>query len=185
MEKLTDEQLIARYLKGDEIALEVLIKRYLPLLYAFSKRYTGDPDRAADIAQETFIKAWRTIKTFDQKKSFHAWIFTIAKNTALDWIRKKEALPFSSFEQETREGLLENIADPLPLPSAALDQKMMAGKIDVMLRELPEHYHSVVSMREKDGLTFREIATKLGKPLNTVKSHYRRAIALIKSRFSE
>ena len=185
MEQLTDEQLIARYLKGDEVSLEVLIKRYLPSIYAFSKRYTGDPDKAADIAQETFVKAWRTLKTFDQGRSFQAWIFTIAKNTALDWLRKKEELPFSSFETEEGGNFLEHIADSLPLPSAVLDQKMTAGKIDAALRELPERYQAVVLMHDQDDLTFREIAVRMKKPLNTVKSRYRRALVLVKSHFSD
>ncbi len=180
MEQLSDEKLIARYLRGDEAALEALVKRYLPLVYGFATRYTGNPDNAADIAQETFVKVWKNIRKFDQKRSFKSWIFTIAKNTALDWLKKKKEPPFSAFETNEGENPLENIADTLVLSSIAIDQKILAAKMDVVIQNLPKHYHTVVTLREKEQLSFREIAKKLHAPLNTVKSRYRRALHILK-----
>jgi len=186
IENLSDEKLVSVYRKGDEQAFEILIKRYLPLIYGLSRQYAGNPDKAADIAQETFIKAWRKLGTFDQKKLFKPWLFAIAKNTALDWLKRKEELLFSSFATKGEsESPLENIVSPLPLQSAAIDQKIKAGKIDALIHRLPEHYYSVISMREKEDLSFREIAKKLQKSLNTVKSLYRRALQLLRNRIRE
>ncbi len=185
MTNLNDEQLVVRYLAGDESAFETLVERYLPLVYGLSRQYSGDEDKAADIAQEIFIKVWRHIKKFDPARSFRSWLFIIAKNTALDWLKKKEELPFSSFETEDGQNdLWGSIVDPRPSPSAAADNKILAEKISEHFIELPEQYRSVISMRFNEGLTFKEISEKLKKPLNTVKSHYRRALQLLK-RFTE
>ncbi len=93
MDHVTDEQLVADYLGGSEAAIELLMKRYLPLMYALGRRYTGNPDHAADIAQETFLRAWRNLRTFDRSKKLKPWIFTIGKHTALNWLKRREDLP--------------------------------------------------------------------------------------------
>jgi len=186
MEQLSDEKLVSAYRKGNEAALQALINRYLPLIYGFSKQYSGDPDKAADIAQETFIKVWKNIKKFDTERSFRSWIFTIAKNTALDWLKRRHDLPFSSFETyENGENPLINILDSRILPSVAMEQKFTAEKVNKALEHLPEHYEKVVSMHMKEQLTFQEIAKKLRAPLNTVKSRYRRALHILKNRLGE
>lgn len=91
MQNYTDQQLIAAYLKGDEKSLEILIKRYLNPIYGFAYRYVKDQQNAEDITQETFLKVWKNIKKYDKNKSFKAWIYTIAKNTVLDFIKKEKA----------------------------------------------------------------------------------------------
>ncbi len=185
LENLKNEELVHLSRKNNEAALEILIKRCLPMVYGFSRRYTGDPHKAADITQETFIKVWRNLKKFDQTKQFKPWLYAIAKNTALDWLKKKEEPPFSSLATEENENPLFDIADTLPLPNAALDKKIIGEKIDTITGELPEYYRSVLTMRGKEDLTFKEIAKKLKKPLNTVKSHYHRALQLLKNRLRE
>lgn len=181
MKNMKDEQLVAEYLAGNESALETLVKRYLPLVYGFSRRYSGDNDKAADIAQEALIKAWRNIKKFDTTKSFRTWLFVIAKNTALDWLKRKGEFPFSSFDAKDEKGnFIEALVDPAPSPSAIAENKILAGEINNHFIELPTHYRSVVSMHIDEGLTFKEISKRLQKPLNTVKSHYRRALQLLK-----
>lgn len=171
----SDEQLISAYIQGDEKALETLIKRYLPLIYGFARKYTGNPETAADIAQETFVKTWKNIHKFSRDGKFRPWIFTIAKNTALDWLRKREDLPLSTFEDKnTGEIKLEFAAEESL--SAALDLRQEARKAKEILNKLPEKYRTVVSLREEEQLTFKEIASILKEPLNTVKSRYRRAI---------
>ncbi len=181
MKEATDEQLITQYLAGNEPAFAVLVERYLPLVYGFSRQYSGDKDKAADIAQETFIKVWRNIKKFDKKKSFRPWLFAITKNTALDWLKRKNEIPFSSFASEDgEENFIENIADPALSPAVLAENKMFAEKIENHFTELLTQYHSVVSMHVSDGLTFKEISKLVKAPLNTVKSQYRRALLLLK-----
>jgi RNA polymerase sigma-70 factor (ECF subfamily) len=128
------------------------------------------------------VKVWRNIKKFDTKRSFKTWIYTIAKNTALDWLKRKQEIPFSSFETEESENPMQNIVDPLALPSVAFDRKLAAEKMNAIVGNLPEYYERVVSMHTKDQLTFNEISKKLRTPLNTVKSRYRRALRILRGR---
>lgn len=94
MQTYTDEQLIKNYLKGDDNSLEILIRRYLKPIYFFVYGYTKDEQKAEDIAQEVFVKIWKNLKKFDKNKNFKTWIFTIAKNTALDYLKKKKSCRF-------------------------------------------------------------------------------------------
>src|SRR3989344_2314066 len=123
----SDHELISNYLNGDQESLEVLIRGYLKPIYSFVYGYAGNSQNAEDIAQETFVKAWRNLKKFDQGKSFKTWIFQIAKNTAIDFFKKKKAIPFSEFENEDGENTItETLADPSPLPNELLEKAGMA-----------------------------------------------------------
>ena len=176
MDSFTDEQLTAKYLKKDEKALEELVKRYLPLIFGFVKKYTGNQDNASDITQEVFVKVWKNIKSFDQTKSFRTWIFTIAKRTAIDELRRQKAIPFSALQEE---GFENSIVDESP---SVLDQiflQQQSKELSMALAKLPAHYNSVIRLYN-NGLNFREVAAKLMEPLNTVKSRYRRGLALLK-----
>ena len=86
----SDEQLINNYLKGDEKSLEILIHRYLKPIYNFVYRYVNNKQEAEDVTQEVFVKTWRNLKKFKRNKSFKTWIFSIAKNTAIDSFKKKK-----------------------------------------------------------------------------------------------
>ncbi|TSC91741.1 MAG: sigma-70 family RNA polymerase sigma factor [Parcubacteria group bacterium Licking1014_17] len=182
MNQFTDEQLIARYLKdSDESALESLVARYLPLVYGFVRRYTGSTGNASDITQEVFIKVWRNLKRFDEFKSFRAWIFTIAKHTAIDWLKKKTAVPFSKIKDDQSEhSFVDNIPDMAPSVVDFLSSKETARGLSLALARLPAQYNSVINMHINDGLKFREIAELLEKPINTVKTQYFRGILLLK-----
>ncbi len=182
MKNLTDEQLIKHYLRGDEKALEELIRRYLPLIYNFSRRYTGDSDNASDIAQEVFVKVWKNIKRFDTSKNFKAWIFTVAKNTALDWLKKRNAIPVSLLkEYQEDEEFLNNIADPNQI--SIIDQiykKSLSQNLSFAIEKLPSKYNAVINLHHKKDLKFREISALLNEPINTIKSRYRRGVAILK-----
>ncbi|OGN28160.1 MAG: hypothetical protein A3A33_02285 [Candidatus Yanofskybacteria bacterium RIFCSPLOWO2_01_FULL_49_25] len=184
MEQATDQRLIAAYLKkGDEQSLEELVRRYLPLVYGFVRNYTGNDDCAADIAQETFVKAWRNLKKFDRSKSFKTWIFTIAKNTAIDWLKKKRDVSFSSLEADRTEedqAFIDRIHDSQPSPAELTARGMEQRRLSLAMAQLPVAYNSVLNLRHYSELTFREIGIRLKQPLNTVKSRYRRGLALLK-----
>ncbi len=182
MKKFTDEQLIENYLKGNEKSLEELVQRYLPLIYNFSRRYTGDSDNASDITQEVFVKVWKNLKKFNASRIFKSWIFTIAKNTALDWLKKRNAIPVSLLkEYQEDEDFLGNIADPRQV--SIVDQiykKSLSKNLALAIEKLPLKYSSVINLYHKDDLNFREIANFLKEPINTVKSRYRRGLIILK-----
>ncbi|MDP2630883.1 MAG: sigma-70 family RNA polymerase sigma factor, partial [Candidatus Uhrbacteria bacterium] len=118
MHKASDNELISSYLSGNEQALESLIQRYLKLIYSFVYRYTGDAASADDLTQEVFVRVWRNLKRFDQEKSFKTWLFAIAKNAALDLLKKKKAIPFSAFDDaEGNNVVVDTLADPALLPN--------------------------------------------------------------------
>lgn len=169
----TDKQLIDEYLKGDEKSLEILIKKYLNPIYGFVYKRVGSAQDAEDIAQEAFVKAWRNLKKFNAEKSFKAWIFSIAKNTCIDFLRRKKTLLY-----------LETIREPGE-NDRSLQQIDIIQLLSSTTRKLIPQYQSVLSFYHNDNLNFREIAEKTGESINTVKSRYRRAILLLRKSISE
>jgi len=180
--KLEDIDLIQQYLRGDSKSLDVLIEKYLKIIYGFVyKNVGGSPSGQAiaeDITQEIFIKVWKNIRKFDQNKTFKPWLFQIAKNTAIDYLRKKKSIPFSSFENEKGQNpLVENIADiPLNLLEKLSDEKTIAG----VMQGLTEKEQKVVNLRLTEGMSFKEIAEASKEPVNTVKSRYRRSLIILR-----
>lgn len=184
MEFFEDEQLVINYQSGDERALSQLIERYAKHIFNFCLRYAGNVHDAQDIVQDTFVKVWKSISRFDTQKSFKVWLYVIAKNTSLDWLKKKRPELLSTFE--TNEGLnpvLDTLSDDELLPDeiavVAEQREEMAKAID----QLPELYRSVIALRYSGELSFEEIAEVLQKPLETVRSQHRRALAKLKDIF--
>ncbi len=176
----TDAQLVAAHLDGDPEAFDRLVKRYLKPVYNFVLRFAS-PEDAEDIVQETFVKVWKRFRTYRGQYSFRSWLFGIARNAAIDWLRKKRPASFSEFEDvEGGNPLVESLADAGPLPdeiaAAAEDVRRVAGAVS----RLPAAYRDVVSLRHDGGCTFEEIGQVQSRPLNTVKSQYRRAIIALR-----
>jgi len=186
MENYTDGQLIVAYLAGEEKFLEILIKRYLKPIYSFACQYVGNSQEAEDITQEVFIKAWRSLKKFNQKKSFKTWIFAIAKNTCIDFFKKKKTIPFSNFENEEGENeLIKTLADTDLLPDKLFERANMAQTLALAIGELSLKYRMVLLLRYNNNFTFQEIAKVSREPLNTIKSRYRRALILLRKLLTE
>ena len=179
----SDEEIILLYKNGEEEAFKELINRYTSPIYNFVARLANRND-ASDIVQETFIKVWKNLNRFDDTKaSFKTWIFTIAKNTVTDFLRKKKSLLFTDLEKDTEEDInsfAENIPDEDLLPDSAL-QKLQEKEADKkflnnLLENLHPNYQEVLTLRYQEEMTFEEIGKILNKSLNTVKSQHRRAI---------
>lgn len=179
---MSDPQLVAEYLSGDQKALEFLFSRWLGPIYAFLYRRLGNAPDAEDAAQETFVKCWRNLKKFDQTKSFKPWIFRIAHNTAVDFLRKKKMPVFSQLDSgaEEAERFEETLADPSPLPAELYERKNLAEELARAVASLAPAYRDVLFLHYNDHLTFQEIAETLDEPLNTVKSRHLRALVALK-----
>lgn len=181
MEQFTDHQLVGRYLKGDERSFDILVERYLNSIHRFVMGYVKDSQAAQDVTQEVFLKLLKHIKRVDARKSFSSWMYTIAKNTALDFLKKKKSIAFSQFTQpDGNNVLIDTLADrsQSALGSAQSQElhKTMLGAIS----NLSSKYHQVLMLYYYHYLNFREIAAVLKQPINTIKSRHRRAIVLLK-----
>jgi len=172
----SDEEIIALYKDGDSEVFKCLIDKYSPPLYNFTARLT-DEHNAPDIVQDTFIKAWKKIRAFDPSKaSFKTWIFAIARNTAIDFLRKKKSLNFSELEEDGGS-FSEQIPDENLIPAEALQKLEDSQLLNKLLEKLPLQYKTVLVLHYQEDMTFDEIGEILDKPPNTVKSHHHRAIA--------
>lgn len=181
MEK-SDKYLVLDYLNGDETALNIIIKRHLKLVYNFAYRLTGNAQNSEDISQETFIKIWKNIKRCDPKQEFKTWLLAIAKNTSIDWLRKRKDFVFSDFETAEGKNLITDfLADQAPLSDKmaiqAEDKKFIGG----LLNRLSLEDREIISLRYNNSLTFEKIGQILSRPLNTVKSRHRRALIFLRN----
>lgn len=181
MENKSDAQLIKEYLKGDKESLEILIKRYLKPVYSFVRYLVGDDSSAEDITQEVFVRAWKNLKKFDQKKNFKTWIFSIAKNASIDFLRKKKAVPLSAFDNDDGGNTIaETLADQAPFPDKNVERADTAHLLKMAMEKLSENYRTVLYLKYYSQLTFQKISELIGVPLHTAKSRHRRALAVLK-----
>lgn len=183
MENMTDNELIRLYLDdGNQEGFDLIIKRHLKSVYRFIFGFVGDIAIAEDISQDTFIKVWKNLKKFDQNRNFKTWILSIAKNTIIDYSRKKKALPFSYFEDADGDtnNFEDSIVDLEPLSDELFDKNLSREKIIAAINQLPSIYRTVVTLRFSEGLKFEEIAEIFDESINTIKSRGRRAEALLR-----
>jgi RNA polymerase sigma-70 factor (ECF subfamily) len=179
----SDEELIREYLRGDEAAFGELTARHLKTVYSFAYRFVGNADAAEDIAQDTFLKAWKSLKKYRPETSkFKTWLLRIARNTAIDSLRKRKMIAFSAFENEAGVNTLaETIPDENLLPDALFANQQDAQKVAECVAQLSPKYREVLALYYTNHLTFDEIGTLLGKPTNTVKSQHRRGLIALRA----
>lgn len=177
----TDEQLVRQYRDGHLEALDELIKRYTTSIYAFVYRLSGNQTEATDITQEVFIRVWKSLAQFDINRQFKTWLFTIARNTTIDWLRKKKNIPFSMVENEDKS-IADNIPDLEPLPDEIFAQQEIKQNLEQILSTISVDSKTIILLHDIEGLTFEAIAKVVNKPMNTVKSQYRRALNFLRQK---
>lgn len=184
MKNISDAKLVAAYINGDHAAFDGLVKRHLDAVYSFVGRFLQEQQDAQDVTQETFVKAWRHLKKYDTKRNFKTWLFVIAKNTCLDFLKKRRTIPFSHFEDSTGHNLLtEKLAAAGVSIQQLIDNKSMANAVSQATLKLSPRYQTVLNLHYAQQFSFREISQKTGDPLNTVKSWHQRAIIELKKIF--
>ncbi len=166
--------------KKEELTIERIVKEYLAIIYRFAYRLTGDEADARDIAQEVMVKVWKNLDRFDENQGFKPWLFKIARNTAIDWLRRRRQIPFSQLASTDEEGnqkdFSENIADLELLPDEIFAQSEVKEKFKQALGAVPLAEREILVLHLEEGLTFDEISKIVKRPLNTVKSIYRRSL---------
>ncbi len=166
-------------LSGDGRSLELLFKRYFRPIYGYVSLLVGQRD-ADDVAQEAFVRAWRHLASFDASRPFKTWLYRIAHNAAVDFLRKKRPASFSDLQSEDSPAFEETVADDaLPMPEI-IDRKMAMEVLHKALDGLPKKQREALTLHYLDELSFTEIAELSGEPVDTVKSRSRRALMALK-----
>ena len=182
----SDEQLVIAYRSGARDAFPRLLSRHLDGLFGFAFRLVGNREEAEDIVQETSVKAWKNIERFREGERWKTWIYAIARNTAIDHLRKKRTLVFSDTELPSGENpAIDNQAEDSPLPDEVAMRAEDAELLGRALDGIPIIYREVLLLYYHEGMTLAETATALARPVDTVKSQHRRAIILLRKRLAE
>jgi RNA polymerase sigma-70 factor (ECF subfamily) len=184
MQIKTDQELVIAYHEGDEQAFHILIKRHMNGAFRCALGFCHDYETAEDITQEAFVKVWKNIGSYNPKYAFSTWISAITKNTALDFMKKKYSLPFSSFENQDslllEAGGISNIFNSGSIGNSDPSAKM---SVDEALSNLSDKDRSIIELHYEQGYTFEEIGKKMDRPMNTVKTWHRRALQRLKGSF--
>lgn len=167
------------------VNFEQLVHEYLGPVFGFLMTLVRDRDTAEDLAQETFLRAWKKRQSLDTSKNVKAWLFTVAKNVALDSFKKKKELPFVLFETESHENHLEDIPDAMLLPDELLIQAEGRGDVEKTLAMLSPRDQALLLLVYRDELSLSEAAAVFGVPYNTLKSQHRRALLALKTALIE
>ncbi len=176
-----DAPLVERCLKGDERAYGLLLGRYRRAVYSLIYRMVGNAEEAQDLAQEAFIRAFRSLSSYDRTRSFSNWLFKIASNLTIDYHRRRKLRTISlAVGEEEEEGREMELPDPTPSALDHLVEDESSRRTDQLVRALPERYRIVVLMRHSQDMSYEEIATALGLPVGTVKAQLHRARAMLK-----
>ena len=178
-ERDIDRQLVERAQAGDKRAFELLVEKYWRRLTRLLARMVRDPDEVEDIAQETFIKAYRALPQFRGDAAFYTWLYRIGVNTAKNYlVARGKAMPTVSAQAlpDEDEGVEERLAaQDISTPESELLSKQVAMAVNEAVEALPEELRTAITLREIEGLSYEEIANLMGCPIGTVRSRIFRA----------
>jgi len=177
-----DSELIVRAKSGDDEAFADLLRKYLTPVYRFAYRLVGNDAEAEDVASEVFVKAWKKLSSFRIQENFKTWLFVITRNTAYDHLRKRgRQVELSLDEVQDGVPLSDTIADDALLPDELFAQQEDILRLDNALQQLPILYREVILLHAIEGLTFDEVGKLLNRPMDTVKSQYRRGLVSLRA----
>lgn len=177
-ERDADLLLVERVRNGDKHAFELLMEKYRRKIGRLLSRMVRDPEEVEDIAQETFIKAYRALPQFRADAAFYTWLYRIAVNTAKNYLaaRNRNMLTVSDVMGEDEEGGEERYAAPdINTPDAQLLSKQVAYAVNEAVEALPEELRTAITLREIEGMSYEDIAAFMGCPIGTVRSRIFRA----------
>lgn len=176
----SDALLVDRTLAGDTKAFELLVIKYERRVQRLIGRMVRDVDLVEDIAQETFIRAYRALGQFRGDAQFYTWLYRIAVNTAkksLMDLKRDPTVSENSFKSVDGDetSSIENELTTLETPEAVLASKEIAAMVNSAIDALPEELREAITLREIEGLSYEEIAEFMNCPIGTVRSRIFRA----------
>jgi RNA polymerase sigma-70 factor (ECF subfamily) len=173
LESQPDEVLLTRLCERDPDALDALYTRYGRTAFALAYRVLGNPEAAEDAVQEAFLSVWRAAETYQQARgSARGWLLSVVRNRAIDVLRAREARPKVGATLDQITSLAADESDPA---DDAL-KRVEAVKVREALAALPEEQRRTIELAFFSGLSYPEVAARMGAPLGTVKSRMRLAL---------
>ncbi len=180
-------QLINDALAGEQQAFSAIVQRYRAQIYHFILKMVKDRAQAEDLTQETFIKAFRALASFNSNYAFSTWLYKIAANNCIDYFRKKK-LATTSIDTPipAKDGeLRRDFPDHRESPESQLISKERTNQIQQAIASLPGKYRQAIILRHSQDRSYEEIAEELNLPLGTVKVRIFRAREMLKSKLKE
>lgn len=172
----SDEVLMVRVAEGDVEAYEQLYHRYKNRILTFVHRYVGDREWAEDLAQETFLKLYRNPRAFDPRNRFVTWLFTVARNLSIDFLRRKKPIStLTSGDGENESYTIEPADGQSEGPADSALTRELEENIQDTLMDLSDKLREVFILCAIQGLSYEEVAVIVGCPAKTVSSRLSRA----------
>lgn len=175
---MTEQELVSRAKQGDQDAFAQLVQANQNRIYTLALRMTGNPEDGADLAQEAFLRAWRSLPSFQGESSFSTWLYRLTSNLCIDFLRKekrrKSAATFTSLDDEESTAPAE-VPDHRFTPESKLERKELRAAVGQAMLKLSDEHRQVLVLRELEGLSYIEIAGRLNLEEGTVKSRLARA----------
>ncbi|MDP6184108.1 MAG: RNA polymerase sigma factor RpoE [Gammaproteobacteria bacterium] len=173
----TDKELVQRVQQGDKQSFDLLVLKYQNRIIKLVSRYVREQSDAMDVAQETFIKAYRALPNFRGDSAFYTWLYRIAINTAKNYLVSLSRRPAEA-HLENADGQpidIEELQKDIENPENLLFADQVKQTILEAMNRLPEDLRVAITLREVEGLTYEEIAEAMDCPIGTVRSRIFRA----------
>jgi RNA polymerase sigma-70 factor (ECF subfamily) len=172
-----DLSLVRRSLAGDEGAFRRLVEKYQRAVYNIAWRMVRNEEDAWDLVQEIFLRVYRGLASYDQKRPFSTWLYRVASNLCIDHLRRRRLQTVSIHPREEGRERSEDLAlaDPGPLPDRLHEIHRLAERVDALLERLSPMYRVILHLRYREQLSYEELAEVLEIPLGTVKARLHRA----------
>lgn len=173
-----DKELVQQVQQGDKRAFDLLVIKYQRRIMRLLTRMISDPAEVEDVAQETFIKAYRALPQFRGDSNFYTWLYRIAINSARNWQAARGRRPVVAHEFENEEGETFSSLDTLTdinTPESMLVSRQVADTVNAAINQLAPELRTAIVLREIEGLSYEEIAQTMDCPIGTVRSRIFRA----------
>ncbi len=170
-----DDQLAASAVAGDGRAFARLIARHKDALYRFIRRYTGNPDEAYDLLQETFAAAWTALSRYDAARSFPTWLRSIALNKCRDWSRRRAVRRWLTWSDPIDGQVGLNLTDDTPSPEAAVLDQQRLSRLDRAVANLPQGLKEPLILTALEELSHEDAGRILGLTAKAIELRVYRA----------
>jgi RNA polymerase sigma-70 factor (ECF subfamily) len=176
----TDEELVARSIRGDADSFNQLILRWERPIFALAYRTIGREEDARDVCQETFLRAFRALPGFRGQAKFSSWLYRIALNLCRDWMRRERRAPIAQPPEDVDLMELAAAEEPSETIEALVIRRDLSRIVERAMAALPEEQRTAIVLKEYHGLTFQEIADLVGCPLSTVKTRLYQGLTVLR-----